>query len=277
MLGEEGHVTVAQVREELGTSVATARRDLDALAAQRRVVRTHGGASALASSGYERPLADKAAVHAEAKSAIARATCALVAVGDVVGLNGGTTTTEVARELARADHLTPADGSRGFTLVTNALNIAFEVALRPHATVVVSGGTVRPRSFELSGPAARSSLQELVLDVAVVGVDGVDARFGATTMDAGEAEIGRALAGSARRVVVVADSSKHGASGPQRLLDLDGVDVLVTDVAPDGPLAGALVEAGVRVVVAGQRRRAPGRDGTGALRVGPVQAGPPQG
>ncbi|WP_299038428.1 DeoR/GlpR family DNA-binding transcription regulator [uncultured Pseudokineococcus sp.] len=250
MVAQDGHVTLAQVRAELGTSVATARRDLDALAQQRLVVRTHGGASALASSGYERPLADKAAVHAEAKGAIARATCDLIAVGDVVGVNGGTTTTEVARELARADHLAPADGTRGFTLVTNALNIAFELAVRPHATVVMSGGTVRPRSFELSGPAARTSLQEVVLDVAVLGVDGVDARFGATTADAGEADIGRTLADAARRVVVVADSSKHGRTGPQRLLDLDRVDVLVTERAPGAPLARALAEAGVRLVLA---------------------------
>ncbi|WP_298805829.1 DeoR/GlpR family DNA-binding transcription regulator [uncultured Pseudokineococcus sp.] len=250
LLSRDGHVTVAQVREELGTSDATARRDLDALAQQRLVVRTHGGASVLASSGYERPLADKASVHAEAKEAVARAAVGLVAVGDVVGLNGGTTTTEVARELARADHLAPADGSRGFTIVTNALNIAVEVAARPHARVVMSGGTVRPRSLELSGPAARRSLEEVVLDVAVLGVEGVDARFGATTADAGEADIGRTLAGAARRVVVVADASKHGRTGPQRLLDLERVDVLVTDRAPEHPLARALADAGVRVVVA---------------------------
>lgn len=250
LLAQDGHVSVARVREELGTSDATARRDLDALAQQHLAVRTHGGASALASSGYERPLADKASVRAEAKEAVGRAAAALVAVGDVVGVNGGTTTTEVARALVRADHLAPADGSRGFTLVTNALTIAVEVAVRPHARVVMTGGTVRHRSLELSGPAARRSLEEVVLDVAVLGVEGVDARFGATTADAGEADIGRALAAAAHRVVVVADAAKHGRTGPQRLLDLEGVDVLVTDRAPEDPLAGALADAGVRVVVA---------------------------
>ncbi|MEJ5943738.1 DeoR/GlpR family DNA-binding transcription regulator [Pseudokineococcus basanitobsidens] len=250
MVVRAGHVSVTEVCAEVGTSPATARRDLDALAGQKLVVRTHGGASALVGGWYERPLADKGALHPEAKAAVARATAALVHAGDVVGLNGGTTTGEVARALARADHLVPADGGRGFTLVTNALDVAYELAARPHVGVELSGGTVRPRSFELSGPAARASLAEVVLDVAVLGVDGVDARFGTTTADAGEAEVGRALADAARRVVVVADASKHGAAGPQRLLELGRVDVLVTDVAPAPALAAALVEAGVRVVVA---------------------------
>jgi len=168
LAAQEGHVTVAQVREHLGTSVATARRDLGALAQQRLVVRTHGGASALAGRGYGRSLAEKATTDAGARAAVARATCALITVGDVVGLDGGTTTTEVARELARADHLVAADGTRGFTLVTNAL------------------------------------------DVAVLGVEGVDARFGATTADAGEADIGRTLAAAARRVVVAPPEGSGG-------------------------------------------------------------------
>ena len=250
LVTESGHVTVAEVSSRLQASPATVRRDLNALAEQRLVLRTHGGASAL-TSGYELPLQAKTTIHAEAKAAIARATSALVGVGDVVGLNGGTTTTEVAWQLARSDHLTPTDGSRGFTLVTSALNIAYELTVRPHVRIVLAGGTVRPRSYELVGPAARRSIGELVLDVAVLGVDGVSARFGATTAEPEEAEVGRALAGAAKTVVVVADASKLDATGASRLLALERLDVLVTDRSPGGELADALAAAGVRVVVAG--------------------------
>ncbi len=249
MVSESGHVSVAEVSSRLQASPATVRRDLNALAEQKLVLRTHGGASVF-SSGYELPLQARTTIHAEAKSAIARATSALIGVGDVVGLNGGTTTTEVAWQLARTDHLTPSDGSRGFTLVTNALNIAYELTVRPHVRIVLAGGTVRPRSYELVGPTARSSIGELVLDVAVLGVDGVSPRFGVTTADADEAEVGRALAGAAKRVVVVADASKFSVTGPSRLLELSRVDVLVTDRAPAGELAAALGAAEVRLVVA---------------------------
>ena len=249
MVSESGHVSVAEVSSRLEASPATVRRDLNTLAEQKLVLRTHGGASAF-TSGYELPLQAKTTIHADAKAAIARATSALISVGDVVGLNGGTTTTEVAWQLARADHLTPTDGSRGFTLVTNALNIAYELTVRPHVRIVLAGGTVRPRSYELIGPAARSSIGELVLDVAVLGVDGISARFGATTAEPEEAEVGRALAGAAKTVVVVADASKFCATGPSRLLDLAQLDVLVTDQAPGGELAESLGAAEVSVVVA---------------------------
>lgn len=249
MVTESGHVSVAEVRDELSVSSATARRDLDALARQRLVIRTHGGASALR-NGYELPLQAKTNINAAAKAAIARAATALVPVGAVVGMNGGTTTTQVAREMARADELAPADGRRGFTMVTNALNIAWDLIVRPQAHIVMVGGTVRANSYELVGPMARSIIGEVVLDLALLGVDGVDARFGVTTADAGEAEVGRAFAAAARQVALVADSSKFGATGPARLLDLDRVDVLVTDLAPTGVLASRLAAAGVRVVVA---------------------------
>lgn len=252
MVSEAGHVSVAEVGGRLGVSPATARRDLDELARKKLVVRTHGGASAL-SGGYELPLQAKAGLNAGAKAAIAGAVGPLVRVGDVVGVNGGTTTTQVARALARRDELSPADGRRGFTVVTNALNIAWDLTVRPQAHVVVVGGAVRANSFELVGPAARAVLAETVLDLAVLGVDGVDARFGVTTADAGEAEVGRAFAAAARQVVVVADASKFGATGPTRLLGLDGVDVLVTDRRPPGPLGAALADAGVRLVVADPR------------------------
>lgn len=250
MVSQHGHVTVAEICSRLDASPATVRRDLSTLAQQKLVLRTHGGASAF-SSGYELPLQAKTSIHAEAKAAIARATSHLVALGDVVGMNGGTTTTEVAWQLARADHLTPSDGSRGFTLVTSALNIAYELTVRPHVRVMLAGGTVRPRSYELVGPAARRSIAELVLDVAVLGVDGVSARFGLTTADPEEAEVGRALAEAAKRVVVVADGSKLSAGGPSRLLPLSRCDVLVTDAPPPRPLADALDAADVKVVVAG--------------------------
>ena len=249
MVSETGHVSVAEVGGRLAVSAATARRDLDELARQKLVIRTHGGASAL-TSGYELPLHAKTGINAGAKAAIAAAAGALVRVGEVVGMNGGTTTTQVARALARRDELSPADGRRGFTVVTNALNIAWDMTVRPQARVVVVGGSVRANSFELVGPSARAVLAETVLDVALLGVDGVDARFGVTTADAGEAEVGRAFAAAAKQVVVVADASKFGATGPTRLLGLDGVDVLVTDRPPPGPLAAALAGAGVRLVVA---------------------------
>ena len=132
----------------------------------------------------------------------------------VVGLTGGTTTTEVARALA-AGRTCPAgpDGAQ-LTVVTNALNIANELVVRSRMKIVVTGGVVRPQSYELVGPLATGILRELTLDMAFLGVDAVDATLGAASHHEGEAAMNSLLASRARRVVVIADCVQ---AGPARL------------------------------------------------------------
>ncbi|MGJ7441154.1 DeoR/GlpR family DNA-binding transcription regulator [Aquipuribacter sp. MA13-6] len=249
MVEEAGQVTVEQVTDRLQVSAATARRDLNALAERRLVLRTHGGAAA-ARRGYEVPLGAGSGVRARAERAMARAAVAQVGVGDVVGVNGGPATAEVARQLASTDRLAPPGGP-GLTVVTNAVDIAYALCARPHVRLVLTGGTVLPRSYELAGGAARRGIEPLVLDVAVLGAHGVSDRFGVTASGTDEADVARALAAAARRVVVVAGAATLQVDAPARLLGLAGVDVLVTDTTPDARLRDGLDRAGVRVVVAG--------------------------
>ncbi|MFD1717782.1 DeoR/GlpR family DNA-binding transcription regulator [Georgenia deserti] len=247
-LGAEGHLSIDAIVRRFAVSAATARRDLDVLARQRLVTRTHGGAVA-AGSAYELPLQYKIARHARAKVAIAERAAQLVAPGEVVGLTGGTTTTQVARALGAAPRMS-ADRGHGVTVVTNALNIAYELAIRPHVKLVVTGGVARPQTFELVGPMAGATMAGLALDWAVIGVDGLDARYGATTPDEGEAAVNRDLVTTARRVVVVADGSKLGRSTFARICSLEEISTVVTDAEPEADLADALAAAEVEVIVA---------------------------
>jgi len=249
LISERGTVSIAEISDALTVSAATARRDLTALAEQRLVTRTHGGASALG-SGYELPLQYKIARQAEAKMAIARAAAELVTVGDSLGINGGTTTSEVARVLGRTDRLARTDNDFGVTIVTNALNIAYELSVRSHVKIVVTGGVARRQSYELVGPLVSNTLSDLALDIAFLGVDGLSAEFGATTLHEGEADVSQQFARVAKRVVIVADSTKLAKATFARICPLDAIDVLVTDAPVVGPLADALAGAGVRVIVA---------------------------
>jgi DeoR family transcriptional regulator of aga operon len=246
---ERGNVSIAEVAQTLGVSTATVRRDLNLLAEQRLVTRTHGGAAVLG-TGYELPLQYKIARQADAKLAIARAVVELVQPGDSVGLNGGTTTTEVARALGASERLRPGGGAPGVTIVTNALNIAYEMSVREHVKIVVTGGVPRRQSYELVGPLVGSSLRDFSLDLAVLGVDGLTGRSGATTVHEGEAEASRQIAAVAGRVVVAADATKLGRTTFARICPLERLDVLVTDAPVAGDLAAELAAAGVEVVVA---------------------------
>lgn len=249
LVSERGNVSIAEVSEALGVSTATVRRDLNTLAEQRLVTRTHGGASALG-SGYELPLQYKIARQAEAKVAIARAVADLIAPGESVGLNGGTTTSEVARMLGRSERLQVNADVPGVTIVTNALNIAYEMSVREHVKIVVTGGVPRRQSYELVGPLVGASLRDFSIDTAVLGVDGLSAAFGATTLHEGEAEASREIASVARRLVIAADATKLGRSTFARICPLARVDILVTDQDVPRDFAADLAAAGVQLIVA---------------------------
>jgi DeoR family transcriptional regulator, aga operon transcriptional repressor len=239
-LGTEGTLSVTELAVDLRASVASVRRDLRLLEDQHLLTRTHGGA---VSNGvlYELPMRYRGGRHHEEKRRIAQMAASLVTEGvSSVALSGGSTTTEVARVLAARP---------GLKVVTNAINIAADLALRPAVTLVVIGGTARPESHELVGPLAEQSLAQLHVDIAFVGVDGISAADGLTTHDEVEAATNRAMIRSAQRTVVVTDSSKVGRRAFATITGISAVTDLITDAAADPDECRAIEEARVRVTV----------------------------
>jgi len=219
-LNNSESVGVSDLAARLGVSEASVRRDLRLLEQQKLLTRTHGGAVA---SGvlYELPMRYRGGQQHAAKQAIAAEAVRLIpATVSSVGLNGGTTTTEVARSLA---------GRSNLRVVTNALNIAAELAVRANIELVVCGGSARAESYELVGPLAELTLANINLDLAVIGVDGISLTAGLTTHHEVEASTNRALLAAAESVMVVADSSKLGRRGFAKICDLSRVSSLVTD------------------------------------------------
>jgi len=239
-LAADGSVDVTVLAGRLEASPATIRRDLQHLEDQRMLTRTHGGAVAL-DVLYELPLRYKAARHQDEKRRIAAAAAERVEDGATVGLTGGTTTTEVARSLV---------DRRGITVVTNALNIAGELAIRGDLKLVVAGGTARPESYELIGPVAEEALARLNLDVAFVGVDGFSIEAGLTTHHEIEAGTNRVMIERARHVVVVADSSKLSRAAFAQICPLTEVDELITDGGAPASVLRGITDAGIVVTVA---------------------------
>jgi DeoR family transcriptional regulator of aga operon len=230
-------------------SEATVRRDLDELATQQMLTRIRGGAVAQGVT-YDLPLRYKSERHPSEKQRIAAVAAGLVRPGQIAGLNGGTTTTEVARALATRSDLNGQVPPPGLTVVTNALNIATELAVRQHIKIVTTGGVARPQSYELTGPLATGVLEQVTLDVAILGVDGIDAAAGATAHHEGEASINRLMARQAAKVVIAADSSKVGRRAFARICTAGEIDVLVTDAGIAAEDAARLEDAGVDVVTA---------------------------
>jgi DeoR family transcriptional regulator of aga operon len=230
-------VDTRELARELNVSPATVRRDLALLDEQRLLRRSHGGA-VTSDVALELPLRYRAGQHHEEKLRIAKEAATRVTDGSVVGLTGGTTTTEVAHEIT---------GRKGLTIVTNALNISGELAIRRDLTLVVTGGTARPESYELVGPLADENLARFNLDVAFVGVDGISVSAGLTTHHETEAHTNRTMIDRARRTVVVADSSKLDNTSFARICAIEDVDELITDTGAEKTIVDELVAAGITV------------------------------
>ncbi len=240
-LAETGTVSVEELSADFEVSAATVRRDLDLLAQQHLAERSHGGAVARAGL-YELPLRYKGVRHRPAKQLIATEAARSVVPGLAIGLTGGTTTTEVGRKLAECPSL---------TVVTNALNIAAELAVRTNVKLIVTGGACRPESYELVGPLAEETLAGLNLDACFVGVDGLMAEYGLTTHHEVEAHANRAMLARARRVVVVTDGSKVGRRAFARICPIGCVDEVITDDSAPEDGIEAMRQAGVAVTVLG--------------------------
>lgn len=244
---DHGHVGVDDLVAQLGISPATARRDLDALAEQQLVIRDHGGASAHPDAS-SLPMRYRASRNPVAKAAIAAHAVGLIRPGSVLGLNGGTTTTAFAHELASRKEFREVD--RPTVLVTNSVNIAQELAVRRHLQLVVTGGIVRESSYELVGNWAEQMLGQIRIDTLFLGVNALNAVDGACGHDEAEASMSGRLIERSSRVVVLADSTKIGATAFARIGAIEVVDDVVTDAKVDPEELEALRAAGVQVHLA---------------------------
>jgi DeoR family transcriptional regulator of aga operon len=235
---ERGRVDVPSLAVELAVSAATIRRDLQALEEQRLVCRTHGGATIHADFN-DLPLSYKHARDRPEKERIGQHAVRLMDGARVIGTTGGTTVSQFIRLLRGRDDL---------TVVTNALNVAIDLVGSPGPRVFVAGGEVRGSSQESVGISAEAFLAEYNIDIAFLGVDGVDAAAGCTNYDPVGARVNAALFRRARKRVVLADASKIGRVTLAQVCRMSEVDVLITDGRAPEPEVEAIRRLGCQVV-----------------------------
>lgn len=240
---KDGFVSITSLAEELGVSGMTVRRDLDLLGKRGLLERTHGGAVAAGQMVYdedEPAFEQRMRRNAAEKSTIAQAAAKLVAPGESVGLDVGTSILALATELA------PRKDLRVFT---NNLRVGMQMA-EGNSSVYILGGQVRVPEFSVIGPQAIEGLKSHFLDRVFLGVSGIDAN-GLYDYSPEDTEVKRAFVESGGCVVVLCDSSKFGRRALSRIVSLDRINILITDAEPPQDLAEALAEAGVQTIIAG--------------------------
>jgi DeoR family transcriptional regulator, aga operon transcriptional repressor len=218
---QSGQITIPEMVKRFSVSAVTARSDLDALSAGGAVVRSHGGAVRHEAT-RDYPLRFKATLHHAEKVRIGRSAAELVLPNETIILDSGTTTAEIARHLKTMK-------TKPVTVITNALNIAMELADASGISLIVIGGLLRPVSFSFVGPQAEAMLKELHADRLFLAVDGFDAEAGPSTPDVFEAQLNTCMMRAAREVNVVADSSKLGRRSVSRIGPNEKIHRLITD------------------------------------------------
>jgi DeoR/GlpR family transcriptional regulator of sugar metabolism len=235
----EGQASIADLAAHFGTSEMTIRRDLDLLEMEGRARRARGGAISVRSLAFEPPILQRAAERADAKRRIGAAAAALVGAGDTIILDVGTTTAALARAL-------PDDLE--VTVLTTSLLIATELAAKPRARVILTGGEVRHGELSLVGPRALDAFDEYHCDTVFLGIAAVDVASGLSEYNADDAAVKRRAIASGRRVVVLADETKLGRVTFAAVAPLSDIDLLITDAAPDHPVIVASRERGLDVL-----------------------------
>ncbi len=241
LIAQRGECSVEELAEQLGVSTMTVRRDLQALAAEGRVIRTYGGVRLGERATFEFAFLERMSQNREAKEAIAQVAAELVRGCRTIMLDGSTTTLAVARRLR---------GMTDLTVVTTSLPAAAELQHEPGIEVLLPGGYVRPASPDLTGSLTEANLELLRAEIAFLGADAIDLEGNVFTNPPDNSAVLLRLAASADRVYVVADHSKLGRRALRcfgRLRDWEG---LITDGECDPEFVESLREQGIRVIVA---------------------------
>ena len=236
----EGRATVAELAAHFRISPVTIRADLEALARNAALVRSHGGAVPAPAHAPDTPLSIKETRRHAQKRRIGQAAAKLVEDGETIILDSGSTTVEIARALR-------ARKWNNLTVVTNGLHIALELGAIPAIRVMMLGGLLRASSHSLVGPGAEQMLAQLSADRLFLGVDGIDPEVGVTTPDPQEAALNALMIRMARQTVAVFDASKLGQRSLSVIAPVSALSAVITDVSADARYVKALKESGVTV------------------------------
>ena len=241
MLVEHGSVQVSDLVERFGVSAVTIRTDLTHAEAQGLANRTHGGATLVRTPPLEQDIHEKDALNFPLKDSIGAHAAQLVRPGDNIIIDSGSTTMMLARHLR---------AHRDVTVMTNGLNIAWELANAPGVELLLTGGLLRKQSLSLQCNQAEDSLNTYSIDTLFLGGDGLDLQFGLTTHHEAEASLNHRMVERARRIVVLTDASKFGRVSLHRIARLEQVHTIITDASIDAEYLEGLQTRGIEVIIA---------------------------
>src|SRR5512142_258412 len=241
LLTRQGRLSVAEIVEQFSVSEATARRDLESLAAQGKAQRVHGAAITAEQAPPELPILDREKEQLDERARTGRAAAGLAADKETVFLGSGTTVLEVARNLRDRKQL---------TVITNSLPVLNTLAGLKEITVISLGGMLRESELSFIGHITEQAMAEVRVDKVFMGARGVSLEHGLTNDYLQETLTDRAILKIGREVVIVADYSKINRVSTVLLAPLTAMTTFITDAKADKKFLQVMKKKGFQVLIA---------------------------
>lgn len=242
LVNERGSIRVSELSELCQVTEETIRRDLDRLEQAGRLRRSHGGAVSVKDDRQqaEIPYAEREIIRAEEKRRIAQEAIKLIAPGERILLDASTTAWYMAGSMPDVK----------LTALTNSIKVASELSAKDKIEVIATGGIVAQRSLSFVGPLAERSLDAYYVDKVFLSCKGVHLERGVSESNELQARVKQKMIERAEQVVLLADASKFGVQAFTHVVELDQVDVVVTDRALPKETVERLESRGIRVILA---------------------------
>jgi DeoR family fructose operon transcriptional repressor len=240
LLNTQGNVKVSELAKNYNVSEVTIRKDLQELEEEGLVKRVHGGAVLAHNAKFEPTFSEKASKLTDEKIAIGKLAASMIEDGDTIAIDAGTTTLQLAKYIT----------ARNLTVITNSLDIAIELADRQSIEVIVIGGSLRSETRALVGPVADMVLENLVVDKAFVGANGVSAVCGITTPNIVEANTKKQIINSSKKAIILSDHTKFELISFAKIVDTNSVHCIITDYNLEEEIKKDFEVKGVKIITA---------------------------
>jgi DeoR family transcriptional regulator of aga operon len=217
-----GRVRVNELAIRFNTSTVTIRNDLNELHQRGLVLRSHGGAVLPDTILRESPVNERLRTHSDEKRRIGAMAATLINDGEIIILDSGTTTQEIARQIKM---------KHGLQIITNGVNIAAELLDARDVQVFIVGGTVRGESASISGHYTEEMFDQFSADKLFLSGAGCDLDFGVSGANLQETMVNKAMLRISREIILVADASKFSKRSMSRIAPFAEIDIVISDTS----------------------------------------------
>jgi len=240
LLKEKNMLSISELSSILNIPKITIRRDLDYLAKEKKIKKTHGGAIIERAKDYEPPYMIRSLEMIEQKKAIGKLAASLIPESSLIFIDVGTTLLELAKNL-------PTD--KNISVITNWIPITKELGKKMFSNLFLLGGKVNCREMSIIGNYPLQFLDNFNIEICFIGVGGISIDHGLTDYTFEEIEMKKQMIQRAKKRIVLADHKKFNRLAPIKICDLSNIDIIITSEGLDDKDRIKIEQCGVRVII----------------------------